>query len=56
MIKSPEKHKKTEDFFDNLDNYDLDVLVKKYIKNKSLITRLFDKSKRIIKNIIKSNQ
>ena len=53
MISSVKMNKNSEKFFNDLDKNDLDSLVKKYIKKKSILRRILGKVKRIVKKIIK---
>ena len=53
MVSSVKMNKNREKFFNDLDKNDLDSLVKKYIKKKSILRRILGKVKRIVKKIIK---
>lgn len=53
IVKSPIVNKNREAFFDNLDNYDFNELVKKYVPEPNFIQKCTRKIKRIIKKVIK---
>ena len=53
MITSVKMNKNREKFFNELDETDLDSLVKKYIKKRSIVRRVLGKAKRIVKKILK---
>lgn len=53
MVSSVKMNKNREKFFNDLDKNDLDSLVKKYIKKKSILRRILGKVKRIVKKRIK---
>lgn len=49
MVTSVKMNKNREKFFNELDEKDLDSLVKKYIKKRSIVRRVLGKAKRIVK-------
>lgn len=53
MVTSVKMNKIREKFFNELDKKDLDSLVKKYIKKRSIVRRILGKAKRIVKKILK---
>lgn len=53
MVKSSTKDKNREKFFDNLNNLEFDILVKKYTEQPNFISKCITKSKKIVKQIIK---
>ena len=53
MITSVKMNKNREKFFNELDETDLDSLVKKYIKKRSIVRRVLGKAKRIVKKILR---
>lgn len=53
MIKSVEMPKQREEFFENLDKYNIEELVKKYVPQPNIIQKVVRKLKRIAKKIIK---
>ena len=53
MVTSVKMNKNREKFFNELDKKDLDSLVKKYIKKRSIVRRVLGKAKRIVKKILK---
>ena len=53
MVTSVKMNKNREKFFNELDEKDLDSLVKKYIKKRSIVRRVLGKAKRIVKKILK---
>lgn len=52
IIKSPEKNKYRDNFFESLENKDFDILVKKYVPKKSIFSRIKNKISRIKNKII----
>ncbi len=52
MIKSPEKNKYREEFFENLDTMNFEELVKKYVPKISIMKRINSKCKKILKKIL----
>ena len=55
MVSSVKMNKNREKFFNELDEKDLDSLVKKYIKKRSIVRRVLGKAKRIVKKILKNS-
>ena len=53
MVTSVKMNKNREKFFNELDKKDLESLVKKYIKKRSIVRRVLGKTKRIVKKILK---
>ena len=53
MIESAKMDPKRNEFFENIENYDFDKLVKKYTSRPKLYIRMINKSKAIIKIIFK---
>lgn len=53
MIKSVNKDKNREKFFENLDKLEFDVLVNKYTTKPSIIARVISKFKRIVKSVLR---
>lgn len=53
MVKSSTKDKNREKFFDNLNNLEFDILVKKYTEQPNFISKCITISKKIVKQILK---
>ena len=53
MIESAKMDSKRNEFFENIDDYDFDKLVKKYTSYQKLYIRMINKSKSIIKRVVK---
>ena len=53
LIKSPNLNKKRNKFFKNLDKKEFDILVKKYVPKASVTKKIQNKTKRILKPLLK---